>query len=135
MSKTNSITKDELLTLIAKGKRDFEPDAKHSYSNSGYALLGLILEKLSGKPYGEDRRNPDFLNAELFATAFRKSCEEIRGKVGVLMFVFSVSGPPITRMGAISSESSTHSLEGFQRRGLTPSSFENRQWLHEEYFK
>jgi len=32
-------------TLIAKGKPDFEPDAKHSYSNSGYALLGLILEK------------------------------------------------------------------------------------------
>ena len=32
-SKTNQITKDELLTLIAKGKPDFEPDAKHSYSN------------------------------------------------------------------------------------------------------
>ncbi|HEY5616146.1 MAG TPA: serine hydrolase domain-containing protein [Bacteroidota bacterium] len=52
-SKTNPITKDELLTLIAKGKPDFEPDAKHSYSNSGYTLLGLILEKLTGKPYGE----------------------------------------------------------------------------------
>jgi D-alanyl-D-alanine carboxypeptidase len=52
-SKTNPITKDELLTLIAKGKPDFEPDANHSYSNSGYALLGLILEKLTGKPYGE----------------------------------------------------------------------------------
>jgi D-alanyl-D-alanine carboxypeptidase len=51
--KTNPITKDELLTLIAKGKPDFEPDAKHSYSNSGYTLLGLIVEKLTGKPYGE----------------------------------------------------------------------------------
>lgn len=52
-SKTNSITKDELLTLIAKGKPDFEPDAKHSYSNSGYTLLGLIVEKLTDKSYGE----------------------------------------------------------------------------------
>ena len=52
-SKTNPITKDELLTLIAKGTPDFEPDAKHSYSNSGYTLLGLIVEKLTGKPYGE----------------------------------------------------------------------------------
>ncbi|MEX2089543.1 MAG: serine hydrolase domain-containing protein, partial [Bacteroidota bacterium] len=52
-SKTNPITKDELLTLIAKGKPDFEPDTKHSYSNSGYTLLGLILEKLTGKSYGE----------------------------------------------------------------------------------
>ena len=52
-SKTTAITKDELLSIIAKGKPDFEPDAKQSYSNSGYALLGLIVEKLTGKPYGE----------------------------------------------------------------------------------
>jgi CubicO group peptidase (beta-lactamase class C family) len=50
---TIPITKDEMLALIVKGKPDFEPDAKHSYSNSGYFLLGLILEKLTGKPYGE----------------------------------------------------------------------------------
>jgi CubicO group peptidase (beta-lactamase class C family) len=52
-SNTNPITKDEMLALIAKGAPDFEPDAKHSYSNSGYILLGLIIEKLTGKPYGE----------------------------------------------------------------------------------
>jgi len=33
--------------------------------------------------------NPNFLNADLFATAFLKPCEEIRSKVGVLMFEFS----------------------------------------------
>ncbi|GAB4006011.1 serine hydrolase domain-containing protein [Spirosoma migulaei] len=52
-SKTNLLTKDELFSLIAKGTPDFEPDTKHSYSNSGYAILGLILEKLTGKPYEE----------------------------------------------------------------------------------
>ncbi len=52
-SKTDPIKKDELLAIIAKGKPDFEPDSRHSYSNSGYTLLGLILEKLTGKPYGE----------------------------------------------------------------------------------
>ncbi|MEK6325397.1 MAG: serine hydrolase domain-containing protein, partial [Acidobacteriota bacterium] len=52
-SSTNPITKDEMLTIIAKGTPDFEPDAKHSYSNSGYAILGLIIEKLTGKPYEE----------------------------------------------------------------------------------
>jgi D-alanyl-D-alanine carboxypeptidase len=50
---TTPITKDEMLALIVNGTPDFEPDAKHSYSNSGYFLLGLILEKLTGKPYEE----------------------------------------------------------------------------------
>jgi D-alanyl-D-alanine carboxypeptidase len=53
---TNAITKDEMLALLAKGTPDFEPDAKHSYSNSGYLLLGLIIEKLTGKTYGEALR-------------------------------------------------------------------------------
>jgi CubicO group peptidase (beta-lactamase class C family) len=52
-SNTNAVTKDELLTIISKGTPDFEPDAKHRYSNSGYFLLGLIIEKLTGKSYGE----------------------------------------------------------------------------------
>jgi D-alanyl-D-alanine carboxypeptidase len=52
-SKTDAITKDEMLALISKGTPDFEPDAKQSYSNSGYLLLGFILEKVSGKPYEE----------------------------------------------------------------------------------
>ncbi len=50
---TTPITKDEMFALIAKATPDFEPDSKHSYSNSGYFLLGLILEKLTGKPYEE----------------------------------------------------------------------------------
>jgi D-alanyl-D-alanine carboxypeptidase len=48
-----SITKDEVLAIIAKSAPDFEPDAKYAYSNSGYFLLGIIVEKLTGKPYGE----------------------------------------------------------------------------------
>jgi hypothetical protein len=37
----------------------------------------------AGKP------NENFLNADLFATGFLKPCEDIRDKVGVLMFEFS----------------------------------------------
>jgi D-alanyl-D-alanine carboxypeptidase len=47
------VTKDEMLALIAQGTPQFEPDTKASYSNSGYFLLGLILEKLTGQPYGQ----------------------------------------------------------------------------------
>jgi D-alanyl-D-alanine carboxypeptidase len=56
-SKTSSITKDEMLAIIAKGTPDFEPGTKHLYSNSGYALLGLIVEKLGGKTYAEALNN------------------------------------------------------------------------------
>jgi CubicO group peptidase (beta-lactamase class C family) len=50
---TIPITKDEILALIAKATPQFAPDARQSYSNSGYFLLGLIVEKVGGKPYEE----------------------------------------------------------------------------------
>jgi D-alanyl-D-alanine carboxypeptidase len=50
---TNGITNDEKLALIAKATPDFEPDTKQSYSNSGYFLLGLILERITGKSYAK----------------------------------------------------------------------------------
>src|SRR4030095_6820939 len=48
---TIPMAKDEMLALIVKGTPDFEPDTKHHYSNSGYLILGLILEKVTGKTY------------------------------------------------------------------------------------
>lgn len=51
--RTIPITKDEMLTLIAKSTPDFDPDTKHLYSNSGYFILGLILERLCSKTYEE----------------------------------------------------------------------------------
>jgi len=54
------VTRDGMLELIVKGTPEFEPDTKNSYSNSGYFLLGLILEKLTGKTYAgalEERIN------------------------------------------------------------------------------
>ena len=52
-SKTTPKTQGELLAIVAKGTPDFEPDAKYAYSNSGYVLLGMIVEKLTGKTYQE----------------------------------------------------------------------------------
>lgn len=50
---TLPITKEEVLALIVKAKPEFEPGTGHSYSNSVYFLLGLILEKVTGKTYAE----------------------------------------------------------------------------------
>jgi D-alanyl-D-alanine carboxypeptidase len=48
-----AVTKDEMLALIVKGIPEFEPGTKNSYSNSGYFLLGHLVEKLTGKPYDQ----------------------------------------------------------------------------------
>src|SRR5215813_9946081 len=48
---TIPMAKDEMLALIVKATPDFEPDTKYQYSNSGYFILGLILEKVTGKTY------------------------------------------------------------------------------------
>lgn len=50
---TLPMSKAEMLTLIVQGKPDFEPGTKHSYSNSAYLVLGLILEKVTGQSYEE----------------------------------------------------------------------------------
>ncbi|MDQ4120729.1 MAG: beta-lactamase family protein [Acidobacteriota bacterium] len=51
--KMNAKTEDEMLAIIAKGKPVFEPGEKTEYSNSGFVLLGYIVEKVGGKPYKE----------------------------------------------------------------------------------
>lgn len=46
-------TPTELLGRFRDKPLDFEPGTKFSYSNSGYIVLGYILEKVSGQTYAE----------------------------------------------------------------------------------
>ena len=41
----------EFIKLWADSALDFEPGTKWSYSNSGYFMLGVIIEKVTGKSY------------------------------------------------------------------------------------
>lgn len=51
----------ELANLFRNLPLEFAPGDKHKYSNSGYYLLGLVIERASGKTYG------DFLHDSIFA--------------------------------------------------------------------
>ncbi len=46
-------TEQELIEKMSHAGSDFEPDTSSSYSNSNYALLTFILEKIYRKPYSE----------------------------------------------------------------------------------
>ncbi|MGO8931694.1 MAG: serine hydrolase domain-containing protein [Limisphaerales bacterium] len=51
---------DEVIGKYATGKLDFEPGTKYSYSNTGYLILGRVVEKVSGDSMGA------FLQSHLF---------------------------------------------------------------------
>lgn len=50
---TQAMTRAELVKLFSEERLEFEPGTRFSYSNSGYYLLGLIVEKVTGRPYAE----------------------------------------------------------------------------------
>lgn len=49
-------TEEERVAEIARLSPAFEPGSKHLYSNSGYVLLGYIVEKTGGQPYPQALR-------------------------------------------------------------------------------
>jgi len=54
-------TQSELLEMFSKKELDFEPGEGWNYSNSGYYVLGMLIERLSGMSYGA------FLEENIFA--------------------------------------------------------------------
>jgi len=52
-----AIEPDELLRQYAGGKMDFEPGSSYSYSNTGYILLGRVVEKVSGQSFAAFLKN------------------------------------------------------------------------------
>jgi len=49
----DGFTDGELLSMLFTGKPEFTPGTKFSYSNTGYTLLAMIIEKVTGKSYAE----------------------------------------------------------------------------------
>jgi CubicO group peptidase (beta-lactamase class C family) len=47
----NPYSVSDFVKKYASGDLEFEPGSKFSYNNSGYFLLGAIIERVTGKPY------------------------------------------------------------------------------------
>jgi CubicO group peptidase (beta-lactamase class C family) len=51
MTRRKDFSPRELVDFFKNERMDFEPGTKYKYNNSGFILLGFIIEKVSGKSY------------------------------------------------------------------------------------
>ncbi|MCC6929325.1 MAG: serine hydrolase [Gemmatimonadaceae bacterium] len=61
---------DSLVALFAGEPGDFKPGDAYMYNNSGYFLLGMIIEKVSGKTYGQYLQDEFFTPLGLKGTSY-----------------------------------------------------------------
>jgi CubicO group peptidase (beta-lactamase class C family) len=74
------IRDDEVLALLrGETKGSFPPGTSWAYSNSGYVVLGLVVARVSGRPFGDFLRRRIFEPLEMEDTlAFEKGRNEVR---------------------------------------------------------
>ncbi len=83
------IDPDELLRQYSGGKLDFEPGTKYSYSNTGYILLGRVVEKVAGKSFGDFLAERIFRPLGLTHTLYEPDTSDPRFAEGYTMFALS----------------------------------------------
>jgi CubicO group peptidase (beta-lactamase class C family) len=78
----NQIQDADVLTLLEKQRSTLFPaGTRWSYSNSGYVLLGSIVAKVSGKPFGEFLRDRIFAPLKMDQTlAYEKGKNEVANR-------------------------------------------------------
>ena len=64
------LTTQELVEAFAREPMDFAPGERWQYNNSGYVLLGAVIEKASGKKYGDFVAERIFRPLGMKATAY-----------------------------------------------------------------
>jgi CubicO group peptidase (beta-lactamase class C family) len=70
---------EEFLEVFSNLELEFEPGSEWSYSNSGYFLLGVIIERVTGRPYEEVLRDRILSPLGLENTGYDNYGEVIEG--------------------------------------------------------
>lgn len=83
------IEPDELLRQYAGGKLDFEPGTRYSYSNTGYILLGRVVEKISGESLGAFLARRIFKPLDMRQTFYELNPSDSRLARGYATFALS----------------------------------------------
>lgn len=72
---------DSLVLSFAQFPLEFQPGSQFSYNNSGYHLLGLIIEKVSGKSYATFMKEELFDKAGMRNTRIDSNSEIIENRI------------------------------------------------------
>lgn len=73
--KSLELSDDELVAMWKDKPLDFEPGSRWSYSNSGYYLLGMVVARVSGKPWAEFLRETFLDPLKLTRTRYDSNAE------------------------------------------------------------
>jgi D-alanyl-D-alanine carboxypeptidase len=87
------IAVDSLIKEYAGGKLDFEPGSRWSYSNTGYMILGRVVEKVSGEPFGKFLRKRILTPAGMEHAAFEPTGADSARASGYLPFALGSPEP------------------------------------------
>jgi D-alanyl-D-alanine carboxypeptidase len=83
------IAPDALIARYAGASLDFEPGTRWSYSNTGFVLLGRILEKVAGRPLGSYLRDRIFTPLGMSHTLYEPARDERRVAPGYTSFALT----------------------------------------------
>jgi CubicO group peptidase (beta-lactamase class C family) len=86
---------DDIMMIIKDECLAFEPGSKKKYSNSGYVILGAVIEKITGKSYHENLQSRIFLPMGISGHYSKKEKEAIKNKASGTVIKFD--GSKLTR--------------------------------------
>ena len=61
---------EEMMDIFAEGELQFTPGESYSYTNPGYVILGVIIEKITGKSYQEALQDRIFTPLEMHNSGY-----------------------------------------------------------------
>lgn len=73
-------TKDEIIKMAADVPVEYAPGEKYNYNNTGFYLLGMIIEKVSGKEYGAFLQERIFQPLGMTETRLNDLREVLKGR-------------------------------------------------------
>ncbi len=127
---------EEIIAEASKKPLDFQPDESFSYSNTGYFLLSMIVEKASGMPAG------DFFEKRLFRPVGMTRTYAVHRPAGLSMATgyhsrtgSRVAQPPIAWTSTLGAGGIVSTLEDMNKwdqslytKQLLPDNLRNKLW-------